>query len=166
MSKKLALIGLTLALIFTAAPANAAVSTKSASGTGPSGQKLTVSNATNLTNGQKVSVTGKNYDQKLGIYVAFCEIPAPNTIPENCYGGINMNGKSSGSIWISSNPPLYGKFLAKKFKKNGSFSVTIKVASKFGNTDCKIVKCGIITRADHTHSDIRSGDVLVPVTFK
>jgi hypothetical protein len=29
-----------------------------------------------------------------------------------------------------------------------------------------VVKCAILTRADHTRSDYRKADVIIPVTFK
>lgn len=166
MRKKKIIFSTLTAIAVLVSPAQAAVQSKAGSATGPSGQTLKVSNVTNLRDGQKVNVVGKSYDQKLGIYVAFCEIPAPGAVPENCSGGVNLNGKSSGSVWVSSNPPLYGKLLAKKFKKNGSFNVNIKVSRMIGNTDCKVAKCAIITRADHTNAGIRSADVFVPVTFK
>ena len=130
------------------------------------GQTLMVSPARNVSDKQIVTVTGKNFDTKIGIYVAYCEIPQKGMKPENCFGGINIDGSSKGSIWISSNAPLYAKFLTRPFGKNGSFKVEVMTSRFIGNTDCKIKRCGVVTRADHYRSDFRKADVLVPITFK
>ena len=140
--------------------------TNSASGKGVMGQTLTVSPARKLINNQIVTAAGTKYNKNVGIYVAFCEIPEPGKKPAHCFGGININGDSKGSIWISSNAPFYQKFLARPYGTNGTFKVQVMVSRFIDDTDCKVVKCGIITRADHNRGDFRKADVLVPVTFK
>ena len=134
---------------------------------GPKGQILSVTPALGLADMQEVTVTGSKYEKNVGIYVAYCEIPKPGIKPDHCYGGININGSSKGSIWITSNKPWYvPASVVKKFGTNGSFKVKVMVAKMIDATDCTVVKCGIITRADHTRGDYRKADVLVPVRFK
>ena len=151
-----------VATISIAAPANAKSSKKTVKG--PTGQTLTV-NATSVRDGQVVSVTGKKYNKKIGIYLAFCVVNAKGVVPGPCGGGVNASGTSDGSIWISSNPPAYGKSLAVPFTKSGGFKQSVTVSRFIGDIDCALVKCAIVTRADHTKSANRKADVIVPVKF-
>jgi hypothetical protein len=133
---------------------------------GVDGQVVVVNKTSKLTSGTKVLATGLGFNTKHGIYVAFCQIPALGQRPENCYGGINLDGKGAGSVWITNKTPFATMKLAKRFGKNGTFSVEVEVSRFIGTTDCKAVKCGVITRADHFEPDYRRADVLIPVTFK
>lgn len=133
--------------------------------TGPKGQILRASKANNLVDGEKVTVSGTKYGTNLGIYVTFCVIPKPGKRPELC-GPFDMTGANNQSVWISSNPPLYAALLVTPFSKNGSFKVSLPVHTKIGDYDCKVVRCAILTRADHTNSDNRTADVIIPVKFK
>jgi hypothetical protein len=144
-------------------PAHAKSSKKTVKG--PAGQTLTVS-ATSVKNGQTVTVTGKKYDRKTGIYLAFCVIGAKGVAPGPCGGGVNTSGSATSSIWISSNPPAYGKSLAIPFSKSGGFKQRIKVSRYIGKIDCFVAKCAVVTRADHTKSANRKADVIVPVKFR
>lgn len=145
-------------------PAHASAVVRSAKGV--DGQTVNVDKSSRLTSGTKVSVTGTGFNTSHGIYVAFCQLPARGLRPENCYGGINLDGKGAGSVWITNKVPFATMKLAKKWGKNGSFSVQVEVVRFIGTTDCKRVKCGIVTRADHFEPDYRRADVLVPLTFK
>lgn len=157
-------IALALALAtLISAPAGAKSSKKTVKG--PTGQTLTVS-ATTVQDGQIVTVTGKKYNRKLGIYLAFCVVNAKGVVPGPCGGGVNAAGTSDGSIWISSNPPAYGKSLAIPFSKSGGFKQKVTVSRFIGDIDCALVKCAVVTRADHTKSANRKADVIVPVKFK
>jgi hypothetical protein len=72
MFKRSSYLAIALALAATtilSAPANAKSSKKTVKG--PAGQTLTVS-ATSVRDGQTVSVTGKKYSKKVGIYLAYC----------------------------------------------------------------------------------------------
>ena len=145
----------------------ASAASKGGSAKGIKGQQLSVTQVTGLVDGQEVTVTGSKYEKNVGIYVAYCEIPKRGIKPDHCFGGININGSSKGSIWITSNKPWYvPASVVKKFGTNGSFKVKVTVAKMIDATDCTIVKCGIVTRADHTRSEYRKADVLVPVSFK
>lgn len=143
-------------------PASAKSSQKTV--TGPKGQTLTVS-ATSVRDGQVLKVTGGKYNKKIGIYLAFCVVNAKGVVPSPCGGGVNTSGGSKSSIWISSNPPEYGKTLAIPFSKSGGFNQSLTVSRFIGDVDCAIVKCAVVTRADHTKSTYRKADVIVPVKF-
>ena len=132
---------------------------------GPTGQLLTVS-ATTVKDRQTVIVTGKKYNQKLGIYLAFCVVNAKGVTPSPCGGGVNASGVSQSSIWISSNPPAYGKSLAVPFSKGGGFKQKVVVSRYINDFDCAIVKCAVVTRSDHINSTNRKADVIVPMKFK
>jgi len=132
---------------------------------GQRGQSLTVSNTVAVADSTRVTVVGAGYDMKLGIYVTYCVIPPKGTRPELC-GPFDVTGANNQSIWISSNPPLYAAFLVTPFSKGGSFKVTIPVHRMIGNQDCKKVRCAVLTRADHTQSDNRLADVIVPILIK
>jgi hypothetical protein len=144
--------------------------------TGVIGQVLKVDAAKNVDDMQKLTVTGSGYDLKVGIYVTFCVIPAIGKRPELC-GPFDITGQNNQAVWVSSNPPIYAAPLVKAFdtvttklkgKKvsTGSFKVQVPATRMIGTYDCKVVKCAILTRADHTRSDYRKADVIIPVTFK
>lgn len=161
-----------LAVAASAAPASAAPSPA----TGPTSQVLKVDASTNVYDMQKLTVTGSGYDLKVGIYVTFCVIPAKGKRPEIC-GPFDVTGQNNQAVWVSSNPPIYAIPLVKPFDKvtktvtgkkrsTGSFKVQVPATRMIGSYDCKVVKCAILTRADHTRSDYRKADVIIPVTFK
>lgn len=112
-----------------------------------------------------VTVSGKGYGLKTGIYVTYCVVPQKGKKPDHC-GAYNPTGINSQAHWISSNPPLYAVLLVKKFGKGGTFKVTLPISSTIGDYDCTKVKCAILTRADHTNPSYRKADVIIPVTFK
>lgn len=154
-------------LLLPSSAATVDAKSRDASGKGPLGQVLTVSPGRQVADGQELTVTGKNFDKDVGIYAAYCEIPKRGQKPEHCYGGININGSSKGSIWITNHKPfLVPSSVVRKFGKGGTFKVKVKVVRFIDETDCAVTKCGVITRADHTRSDFRLADVLVPITFK
>jgi hypothetical protein len=133
---------------------------------GTSGQELTVSNTIIVPN-SKVTVTGKGFDTKIGIYLALCKIPEYGLRPSPCGGGVNMSGKSKSSIWISNEAPSYADGLASKFGKNGSFKRVLRLSPIINNeVDCRKVRCAITVRADHTRSENRNYDLFIPVKFK
>jgi hypothetical protein len=156
-----------------ATPANT-VAVNSATGT--VGQVLKVDASKNVDDMQKLTVTGRGYDLKVGIYVTFCVIPPKGKRPELC-GPFDVTGQNNQAVWVSSNPPIYAIPLVKPFDKvtstvkgkkisTGSFKVQVPATRMIGTYDCKVVKCAILTRADHTRSDYRKADVIIPVTFK
>ena len=157
MRKSPLILGAALALI-SMVPAQAV--------TGAHGETLTISKSANIKSGEKIVVTGKHFDETVGIYVAMCTVVKPGVLPSPCGGGIDETGSTGASIWISSNPPSYGVGLAKPFLPGGRFSVAIKVSPMIGKLDCRKIKCAIYVRADHTRGDDRTHDLYIPLTFK
>ena len=150
-------------LLGLALPQNSYAASKSI--TGEQGQTLTAS-ATMVANNAVVTVTGKRFDESVGLYLAICVIPKKGLAPTPCGGGVNKSGVGEGSFWISSNPPPYGVGLADPFKPGGRFSYKIRVSKKLGKFDCTKVKCAVTVRADHLRSEDRSYDLYLPITFK
>ena len=127
--------------------------------------KLTVSQTTNLNpNGTSVTVRGSGYDITKGVYVIVCTQAAPGP-QSTCVGGINIDGSSPSSVWVSSNPPSYAIGLTTEFQPDGSFNIVLRVVAKSGDLDCTLVKCGVVTRSDHLRYTDRTQDVFVPITF-
>lgn len=142
--------------------------------TGPEGQTVTVSKANGLNpDGETITVEGSGFDLNTGIYVVLCVDNGPGEAPTPCLGGVDMEGSTDSSAWISSNPPSYGEGLAQPFDEvdgAGSFSVQLHVTAQDEFTDCLDESvaprgCVVGTRADHTRTADRSADVLIPVTF-
>jgi hypothetical protein len=113
-----------------------------------------------------VTVTGRGFDETVGIYLAFCIVPKQGALPTPCGGGVNKSGADAGSFWISSNPPPYGVGLATEFLPGGRFVQKVAVSRKIGKFDCKKVKCAITVRADHIREGDRSHDIYLPIVFK
>lgn len=132
---------------------------------GRHGEILSASATTNLKPGQAITVIGKGFDTSVGIYVEMCQVVPSGVRPSICGGGVNMSGTSSASFWISSNAPSYGKGLAIPYKKDGSFSVILKVQPKIGSVDCRKAICAIYVRADHLRTQDRSHDIKLPLGF-
>lgn len=165
-----------LSLLLAIASVSPSVAAAPKSATGPAGQVLTVDASHQLEDGQKVTVKGRGYDLKIGVYATFCVLPEKGKKPESC-GHFDITGQNNQAVWVSSNPPFYATLLAKPFDKvtkkvknkkvtTGSFTVEVPVSKMIGDNDCSIVKCAILTRADHTRSDYRKADVVIPVSFK
>ena len=133
------------------------------------GTTLAVKPAKNLSSaGAQITVRGKGFEQRTGIYVALCVTPKKGSTraPGPCGGGINLTASNPASAWISSNPPPYGSSLAIPFKKRGKFSITLTVSPTIGKIDCRNISCSIVTRADHTKPSFRGADLFIPVSFK
>jgi LPXTG-motif cell wall-anchored protein len=139
----------------------------------PGDPTLSVSKTSGLDpQGETVTVTGSGYDTAKGIYVALCDTSGagPDRAPSPCVGGVDMEGSSGASVWVSSNPPPYGEGLAVPYTGGGTeggFSVELRVRASDENTDCTApgTECAVVTRNDHTRSSDRGQDVFVPVSF-
>ena len=163
---------LTLATIISlsssllAVPSAAADSSRAVA-KGDYGQRVVVSQTQNLDPlGQRIVVRGRQFNPRVGVYVALCVKPNEGDAPSPCGGGVNLDASSQSSAWVSSNPPPYARNLATPFKKKGRFKVTLHVSSRIGDIDCRRIRCAIAVRADHTRSQDRSHDVIVPVDFR
>ena len=157
MKKLLVLI---VALTVSSMPLSSAGSIK-----GSQGQVLSVSKTT-VKSGAVVTVKGNYFDETVGIYLAFCVIPAKGKAPTPCGGGVNKAGLSEASFWISSNPPPYAVGLTEEFLPGGRFTQKVKISKRIGKFDCTKVKCAITVRADHLRSNDRSSDLFIPITIK
>jgi hypothetical protein len=128
--------------------------------------RLTVGQTSGLdAAGTRVTVRGTGYDATKGVYVIVCN-QAAWTDARRCVGGVNIDGSSPVSEWVSSNPPAYAKGLTVPFANDGSFSVTLLVRAIGDAIDCTKEQCGVVTFSDHTRRDDRSQDVFVPISFK
>ena len=154
------IVALVAAITVASMPASSAASIK-----GSQGQVLSVSKTT-VKNGSMVTVKGNYFDETVGIYLAFCVIPAKGKAPTPCGGGVNKAGLSEASFWISSNPPPYVVGLSEEFLPGGRFTQKVKISKKIGKFDCTKVKCAITVRADHLRSNDRSSDLFIPITVK
>ena len=157
MKKALALV---TALAISSMPIASAASIK-----GSQGQVLSVSK-TSVKSGTVVTVKGNYFDETVGIYLAFCVIPAKGKAPTPCGGGINKAGLGEASFWISSNPPPYAVGLTEEFLPGGRFTQKVKISKRIGKFDCTKVKCAITVRAAHLRSNDRTSDLFIPITVK
>jgi hypothetical protein len=142
------------------APAASAVSK-----IGKSGQSISIASKTVKAN-TSVVVTGRGFDETIGIYLAYCVLPKSGQAPTPCGGGVNKEGVGDTSLWISSNAPAYGKGLAESFLPGGRFSKKVKVTKNIGSFDCTKVRCAITVRSDHLREGDRSNDLFIPITLK
>jgi iron complex transport system substrate-binding protein len=129
---------------------------------------LTVSKSTGLNpEGETITVSISGFDERKGIYIALCAIPAPGAMPTPCGGGgTGETGASGITIWVSSNPPSYAEGLPVPYNPGGSYTGTMTIRPIIGSVDCRVTACAITTRADHTRLQDRSQDLFVPVTFR
>lgn len=130
--------------------------------------RLKLSQAVGLNpTGTLITVTGSGFDVSKGVYVFVCNQATWNA-NRRCVGGINMDGNSPLSQWISSNAPGYAKGLTIPFGQDGTFSVPLLVRAIDESTnliDCTKEQCGVVAFADHTRREDRSQDVFVPISF-
>ncbi len=118
-------------------------------------------------NGQaQIVITGKGFDETVGIYLAYCVMPKAGGAPTPCGGGVNKSGIGDASYWISSNAPPYAANLAEPFRAGGRFTKSVGVSVKIGKIDCRQIKCALTVRSDHLREGDRSRDLFIPVTFK
>jgi hypothetical protein len=151
------LLALVLALGVT--PAHAVVTKE-----GAQGQTLVVSQSS-VSGRKTVTVSGRGFDETVGIYLAFCKLPKSGAAPTPCGGGKNLAGIGDASFWISSNPPPYGANLAIPFQPGGRFSAEVTVSERIGKVDCRKTKCAITVRADHLREGDRTHDIYIPIKF-
>ena len=158
---KRAIAALCLAITFASTPVAQAKVTER----GDFGQTISIKSST-ITKKSNVTVTGKNFDETVGIYLAYCVMPKSGSAPTPCGGGINKEGIGNSSLWISSNAPPFAEGLAEPFLPGGRFSKQVLVSKKIGAFDCTKVKCAITVRADHLREGDRTHDLYIPITFK
>lgn len=133
--------------------------------TGNKGQRISIQTSV-VKAGQEIVVTGRDFDETIGIYLAFCVLPKKGAAPTPCGGGVNSSGISDASHWISSNAPSYAAGLATPFLAGGRFTESVTVSRKIGKFDCTKVRCAIAVRSDHLHQGDRSHDLFIPITVR
>ena len=127
--------------------------------------------------GERLVVSGTGYDGSRGIYVAICVIPdSPADKPGPCVGGVPDQEQSevaegtvqfAPSNWINDDW-AWKLFGARSYDdvEAGTFTAYIEVGDPVGEGfDCRVEKCGIYTRNDHTALSDRVQDLYVPVGF-
>jgi hypothetical protein len=150
----------TLLALLAPASAQAAVTS-----TGSNGASISIAQS-KFTKDTKVKVSGRNFDETIGIYLAYCVVPKKGAAPSPCGGGVNKSGTGEASYWISSNPPPYGDGLAIAYAPGGRFTEVVAITRKIGKFDCRKVKCAITVRSDHLHEGDRSHDIFIPISIK
>lgn len=153
---------LTIALM---APLSSADAAQSITVTNSNGSSISIAKKV-FTKTSSILVTGKGFDETVGIYLAYCVLPKKGAAPTPCGGGVNKAGIGDASYWISSNPPPYGEGLAIAYTPGGRFAEKVQVSRMIGKNDCKKVKCAISVRSDHLHEGDRTHDIFIPITFK
>ncbi len=133
--------------------------------TGSNGASISIAQS-KFVKDTKIKVSGRNFDETVGIYLAYCVVPKKGAMPSPCGGGVNKSGTGEASYWISSNPPPYGEGLAIPFAPGGRFTEVVAVTRKIGKFDCRKVKCAITVRSDHLHEGDRSHDIYIPISIK
>ncbi|RGE18778.1 hypothetical protein [Leucobacter sp. wl10] len=127
-----------------------------------------------LRPGDRVVVRGSGFDAGIGIYVAFCAIPSsPEEKPGPCLGGIpkgaatgEADKASLASAWVT-NDWAWRAFATNEFGDGGSFKAELTVPEPTSDgLDCRVERCALATRADHTASGDRVQDMLLPIAFK
>lgn len=151
---------LLVVLALPLAPAQASITAK-----GDSGQVLSIKSQ-RVAPGSVVKVSGRGFDETIGIYLAICVIPKKGEQPTPCGGGVNKAGLGESSIWISSNAPGYAVGLTDEFLPGGRFTHNLKVSQRIGKFDCKKVRCAVTVRSDHLRTGDRSQDLFIPITIR
>lgn len=132
-----------------------------------------------LRPGDVLHIRGSGYDSSIGIYVAFCKIPADSSDrPSPCLGGVpddateekdpDIATQALESAWVTDNW-AWRAFASHRFTDPdaGTFEVILRVpAPATDELDCRTEPCGVFTRADHTALSDRVQDLYLPVAFR
>jgi hypothetical protein len=126
-----------------------------------------------LRPGETLVVRGSGFDAGIGIYVAICAIPeSPDEKPGPCLGGIPEGAETGeaqesglSSAWVTDDW-AWRAFATHGYGSEGSFEVELTVPAPVSEAlDCRVERCAIATRADHTASGDRVQDMLLPVSY-
>lgn len=130
-----------------------------------------------LTTGEHLIVHGTGYDPARGIYVAICVIPDDPTIkPGPCIGGVpdqEQQEVAEGTVQYAASNWINDDWAWKLFGARsyddldaGTFTAYLEVGDPVGEGfDCRVDRCAIYTRNDHTASADRVQDLYLPVGF-
>jgi len=130
-----------------------------------------------VSEGDRLIVTGRGFDSSRGIYVAICQVPdAWDVRPGPCLGGIPLLDDESGgagsiewgpSNWINQEW-AWRLFGARSYDsgQEGSFTAYLVVPPAVDEqANCQTHQCGVYTRNDHTAIDNRMQDLYVRLEF-
>lgn len=131
-----------------------------------------------LVPGDRLVVTGTGFDASRGIYVAICVIPeAADVKPGPCVGGVPQQTQDpaanagaqqfAASNWINDDW-AWKLFGSRSYDSvgDGAFTAYLLVGDPVGEGfDCRVERCGIVTRNDHTAASDRVQDVYLPIGF-
>lgn len=133
---------------------------------GGNDKSLTASKTTALPpKGSWVTVSGRGYDERIGIYVTYCKIVKAGMVPTPCGAGIDMTGSTHTSVWVSSNAPLPLRPLVTEYNPGGKFKVRLKIVAVTKEINCLKYRCAIVTKSDHLNLDSTKNNVVMPITF-
>lgn len=126
--------------------------------------------------GDTLVVSGSGFNAGIGIYVAICGIPAsPDEKPGPCLGGVPEGAEAGdasaetglSSAWIT-DAWAWRAFATQGYDdaEAGSFTTELTVPDAVvDGFDCRVERCALATRADHTAASDRVQDMLLPVAF-
>lgn len=129
-----------------------------------------------LIPGDEILVSGTGFDSGIGIYIGFCAIPdTPEKRPSPCLGGIPEGAEQGdaaaqealASAWVTSDW-AWKSFATQSYDNagEGSFEVRLTVPEPtVEGLDCRVQRCAIVTRADHTALRDRVQDMMLPFAF-
>ena len=158
--RKVILFVISTALVLPLVPAQAAVTVK-----GDYGQVLSIKSQ-RVAAGSIIKVSGRGFDETIGIYLAICVIPEKGKAPTPCGGGVTKAGLGEASVCISSNAPGYAVGLTDEFLPGGRFTHNLCVSAKIGKFDCRKVRCAVTVRSDHLRTGDRTQDLFIPITIR
>ena len=122
--------------------------------------QLTLSESTELTDGQEITVEGSGVDPELGYYLSTCVAGTSGPTGPDCAGGPSDR---SASAWVSNSPGA-----TVPVNPDGTFTATLPV-TRAGETmdgkavDCDETPCAVTLFGDHRNGFVNTADV--PITF-
>lgn len=130
-----------------------------------------------LSPGDEIVVTGSGFNAANGIYVGICRIPeSPDVKPSPCLGGIPDDAQqektapaadAAESVWLTDNW-AWRSFATGGYDDGaaGTFTARLRVPEpEADGLDCRVDRCGITTRNDHTAASDRVQDLHLAIGF-
>ncbi len=129
-----------------------------------------------LRPGDRIVVSGSGFDTSQGIYVAICKEAPTGERPGPCLGGVpdtSSGEQPTGSVQFAPSNWINDDWAWKLFgargyddAETGTFTAYLEVPSPEGDgVDCRVDRCVIATRNDHTALGDRVQDVQLPVGY-
>ncbi|MDO7882977.1 hypothetical protein [Antiquaquibacter soli] len=127
--------------------------------------------------GQRLIVSGSGYDSSRGIYVAICVIPDdPSVKPGPCVGGVpdqEQTDVAAGTVQYAPSNWINDDWAWKLFGARsyddlaaGTFTAYLEVGDPAGDGfDCRVDRCAIYSRNDHTALNDRVQDLYIPIRY-